>query len=431
MPDLFTKPLDQLVKADVEAVIGWPESTVVEYKQDLPGRDTGQSGWHTGGDVEPSAKTRLFKEIVALANTAGGHLVLGITETHGEKPASAASISAIPRCAELAERLGKAAQVIDPPIPQLQVWGVQTEPNGSGVVVFRVPASRSAPHRGPDRECYVRRNTDSVPVSMRDIQDLTLAMMRRGDRVTEMLRRHKDHFSEWFESACRQEEPPKFDNEIFGFRVSAIPVGADFEVPRLYGRTGIFNIRDEYQIAYLGESQSLIISAVAADRPDRERPIVRGTRLENREPSLSYMDIQTNGAVSLGFRRPSWRAANTLSLYMGWIAAHAVNVLTAADYLRTEAGLPDCEYAVEVEIASTGIMRGPVRIAGPPVLVKGWSHGGFGNSGTINGPRLVFPTYSFGPFSELGEFLTQLTSDVYDAAGCGMVVPPKIQMSPQ
>lgn len=429
MPTLFTKPLELLVKADIEAIIGWPESTVVEYKQDLPGRDTGRSAWHTGGEIEQRAKWGLFKEVVALANTAGGHLVLGITESSGEKPASAASISSIPRCAELADRLSKAAQVIDPPIPQLQVWGVETEADGSGVVVFRVPASRSAPHRGPDKECYVRRNTDSVPVSMRDIQDLTLAVMRRGDRVQDVIRQQRRHFSDWFESACRQPDPPHFDNEIVGFRVGAVPVGADFEVSRLYGRAGSLDLRDGYEVAYLRQPQVRTIRAIALDRPGRERPIVRGTRLENREPDLSYMNIETNGAVSLGYRQPSWRAGN-IHIFMGWIAAHAVNVIRAADRLRNEAGLPDCEYAIEIEIASAGTMKGPARLEGPPVLLKGWNYDGFGGSGTISGLPLVFPTYSLGPISELGGFLTQLTMDVYDAAGLGMVDPPTIQILP-
>jgi hypothetical protein len=62
----------------VEAIIGWPESLLVEYKENVPARDGRNDAWTAGGNVEQYAKDKLFKEHVALANTAGGHLVVGI-----------------------------------------------------------------------------------------------------------------------------------------------------------------------------------------------------------------------------------------------------------------------------------------------------------------------------------------------------------------
>ena len=115
--------------------------------------------WTTGGNVEQLGKARLFKEVVALANTSGGHLILGIAETK-DKPPAADKVTPVSHCLELAERLERAAQSIDPPIPLLGVRGVPTEPDGAGVVVFRVPQSRSAPHRSVDKECYTRRGTE-------------------------------------------------------------------------------------------------------------------------------------------------------------------------------------------------------------------------------------------------------------------------------
>ena len=92
----------------------------------------------------------MFKEIVALANTAGGHLIIGVDEDNGSPP-TATSIAPLPRCTEMAERLLQAAQSIGPPIPFLVAIGIPTA-DSAGVVVIRVPASRMMPHRSTDKE---------------------------------------------------------------------------------------------------------------------------------------------------------------------------------------------------------------------------------------------------------------------------------------
>jgi predicted HTH transcriptional regulator len=123
IPTLFTKPFDgQLDRDDVSTLLGWPESGQVEFKQDIPGRDGKRDPWHEGKDFAPYGRDKLFKEIVAFANTLGGHLVLGIEETEGEPP-MAKAIHPIPRCHDLAERLSRSAQAIDPQIRGLLIRG--------------------------------------------------------------------------------------------------------------------------------------------------------------------------------------------------------------------------------------------------------------------------------------------------------------------
>jgi predicted HTH transcriptional regulator len=146
---LFTKSIELLTAEDVTGVVGWPESLTVEFKEALPARDGRNDAWLGGGAVEQYARDKLFKEVVAFANTSGGHLLLGVAETKDAPPAAAA-LTPVPRCIDLAERLSRVAQVIDPPIPLLLVRGIPVQ-DDAGVVVFRVPASRAAPHRGPDK----------------------------------------------------------------------------------------------------------------------------------------------------------------------------------------------------------------------------------------------------------------------------------------
>lgn len=218
MRDLFTKPIETLTRTDVESVIGWPESLQVEYKRDLPGKDGRPDPWLTGGKVADFAKEKLFKEIVALANTSGGHLVIGVAETK-EGPPTADGISPIPRCVDLAERLEASAQSIDPPIPVLLVRGIQTADGGSGVVLFRIPASRAAPLRSIDRECYIRRGTHSVPIDMRGIRDLIGVAWDNSERIERMFKRCESDFEQWSPQQVLRRSKA-------AFQISAVPVRA-------------------------------------------------------------------------------------------------------------------------------------------------------------------------------------------------------------
>src|ERR1700682_4128451 len=138
MPSVFEKPIETMTTADAEAMLGWPENENIEFNEALPGDKGAPDPWLTGGEVTKYAKKEIFKEIVALANTAGGHFILGVEESD-EEPHVAKSIKPIPRCADLAVRLKRSAySSIDPPIPGLNSRGIETRDNGSGIVVFRV-----------------------------------------------------------------------------------------------------------------------------------------------------------------------------------------------------------------------------------------------------------------------------------------------------
>lgn len=121
MPSLFTRPIEVLSADDVTSILGWPEFLTTEFKQDLSSKRGGADPWIGGGNVGDYARLKLLREIVALANTQGGHLVLGIEEDRSVSPRIAGAIKPISRCVVLAERLSQMAQHIDPPIPLLLV----------------------------------------------------------------------------------------------------------------------------------------------------------------------------------------------------------------------------------------------------------------------------------------------------------------------
>ena len=97
-------------------------------------------------------------------------------------------------------------------------------PDGSGIVIFRVPPSRAAPHRSIDKECYVRRGANSVPIGMREIQDMTLARGQRDRRVEERFATSTDKFARRF---VRQNDG---DQPRVGFRITAVSIGAEFNL---------------------------------------------------------------------------------------------------------------------------------------------------------------------------------------------------------
>ncbi len=407
MPDLFNKPLDQITKQDVEELIGWPESLLVEFKEDLPAREGRRDGWVTGGNVEQYAKDKLFKEVVAFANTAGGHLILGIVETD-DLPAAAASVAPVPRCVDLGERLGRAAQSIDPPIPLLQVRGIPTQVDGSGVVVFRVPESWAAPHRAPDKDSYVRRDTNSVAVSMRDIVDMTLARGRRDERVRDRFRRSADQFAKWFETPLQG-----YDSWV-GFRITAVPIGMEFDLGRLYGRP-LARQQQKYRVEIDGGQ----LVAEAHYIPQNERPKLRGLRRTD-DVGVTYLEAGSDGSFDFGFRSPS----EGQSLLVGFLVAYTINALRVVDGLRNAAGAVDAEYAVEVEVHGFPSST-PVRIGTRQPSVMSYVY----DIGKLDELPFLLPLLSFGPMTELDQAISQIYNDLRDAVGFLSPKPATLKVS--
>lgn len=398
MIDLFTKPIEVLSASDAAGVIGWPESLTVEFKETLSAREGRNDTWLSGGGIEQYARDKLFKEVVAFANTAGGHLVLGIAETK-DAPAAAAALTPVPRCIDLAERLARAAQAIDPPIPLLLVRGIPIK-DDAGVVVFRVPASRAAPHRCPDKECYIRRGTESVPMSMREIQDMTLAGGRRDELTDARFAKSAKLFNDWF--ALPLHDQPR----ATGFRITAVPVGVRFDLGRLYGKEGLARLRERYTVAVNG----CRTEAYAPRLPQHTKPIVRGVRrTHDNDSGPAYFDIYSDGVVDLGFRLEPRQDEHFI--FLGWIVGYLVNALRTADALRSAAGVVDCEYGIEVELRAS-----PARV---PVSLLGWGQNLSIDNKIGDGLHtlpLLLPRLSFGPAGELDQIVTLMVNDLCDAA---------------
>lgn len=413
MPKLFEKPLQVVEASDLTEVIGWPESLTVEFKEKLPGRDGRDDAWLKGGTFETYARDKIFKEIVAFANTEGGHLLLGVEESD-EALATAKGLQPLPRCVELAERLSRAAQNIDPPIPSLQIRGVETG-NGAGIIVFRVPASRSAPHRSTDKECYVRRGSESVPVGMREIQDLSISSMRREEHTHQTFIQSTMAFhNQWLTNATG-----------FAFRITAVPIGSRLQIGRIFGMRSLYNLQSDFLLRESRHQNK--VHAKAIWLPDRRAPILRGERRTYTEDGFNpvRIDVKSDGTVDLWFsvRSPIPDRENSGSelIPISWIAAYLINVLLIADALRNHAAAPDTEYAVEFELCQTN---------GRPLVLHDWGGGWDANLGRFADLPITLPKVSFGQVDQVSAVTTAVLNDIFDAAGVRLPEPFDIELEP-
>jgi Schlafen, AlbA_2 len=264
MENFFGKPLDQIDDDDILSLIDFPEGQLFEIKSDLAAEKNNKDPWHKSPDSGkprkgPSdyAKQNIFKEIIAFANSEGGWLVLGLTET-SDHPKRVKGMAPLPDCHELAERFKRAAyDWIDPPLPSLQCRGIVMEDTtGKGVIVFRVPRSLAAPHRLYKRdrtqEAYKRVSDESKPMRMREIQDLTLDIVRGQERIDKEFNNARDR--------CLQLRPHKRVtngvvgfNGLIGFYVVMIPYPGPVVIDRPYLKDELFKRKWVFDLLFHNE----------------------------------------------------------------------------------------------------------------------------------------------------------------------------------
>lgn len=344
---MLVKPFHEITADDIRDLCarGAYENQLLEYKRELPAERKRADPWLEGGDFTAYARDRLLREIVAFANAQGGTLVLGIDETD-EEPARAANIHPLPRVHDLAKRLEDAARAcIDPVLPGLQVRGIETAGCEEGVVVFRAIESPVAPHRVRNEgHAYIRRGASSVPMTMREIQDLTLDRARGEDRLNQIFRDRATLFSEWWQTTGSG------PNSVY--RITALPVGGFPGIPRLSGEPNEFPIGNRFPFSY-GQTRDCLIGP----RFNSFRQILRGQRNYIRDDPSTYgrIDVLESGIVDLWHwmapRESAPRESTNLSI--GWLLGSYLAVLDAIDRARSMAGVPEWEFVIEFFLDGT------------------------------------------------------------------------------
>ena len=404
MLPVLTKPAALITAADIEQLIGWPETAALEFKVALSDRSGREGEWARNGVLTDLAKERLFKEVVALANAQGGHLFVGVAQSE-DNPPRATEIHPIPKVGDLAVRLEQAASSgIEPPIPNLIVQSVEFT-GGAGVLMLRVPQSRDAPHRAPDLHCYVRRGINSEPMMMREVQNMMLRLASRGDQLEREISALQARFRTFID---------RCNHAWTGFQISCVPVGGPIDIDRVYNKPGLGR-----WVRNLPIKSGMKDVLIAPHEPTDQRPILGGARwLTSSGRGIAEKVIERDGKVTFAMATPP-RESGEREIYRDWVLGSMVNALVAVDACRRCAGVPETEYAIELAIGSH-----MTAIEGPTIVIEStWKEGS-----PLPRPTVTFPRQSFGRVEDLSDLISATNQDILDCIGVGRVDAQRIEL---
>ena len=396
---LHRKQFENLAQRDFEELcqIGYPESDQLELKEFVPGRN-GPDRWHEGrGQIGEYGRDSLLTELVGMANTRGGDLVVGIRESD-DNPKRALAIVPVPQCADLADRFRQQIYAcVEPRLTDIQVRGIPVADDGSGILVVRVRRSPNAPHRlTTDRECYIRRGTSTERMTMREIQDLTLTALRGYDFVRERMDRLRADFE-----LVAKPNALNIETKRVGIRASSIPIQRLALAPDAAAR--LVQASDRQFRIHRDDGSS--IAAQVPVHGFNNRPVLRGHMIDHDAPGLRFrqtvFDDGSQSAYFVHALRAEQEGAGVI--FAEWVLGLSLCVLKMTDSIATNVQSPTAEFAIEVELT------GP----NSPALLQFGAQLGTRTPETI----LTLPTYSFAPEQGPLQVIALINSDLRNSVG--------------
>ncbi len=434
MTNFFGKPLDQINANDILKLIDTPEGQIFEIKSELAAEKNKKDPWlQSPAPGKPRkapsdyAKQNIFKEIIAFANSEGGWLVLGLTET-SDHPKRVKEVAPLPDCHELAERFKRAAyDWIDPPLPSLQCRGIEMGSTpGEGVIVFRVPRSLAAPHRlyKKDRtqEAYKRVSDESKPMRMREIQDLTLDIARGQERIDKEFNNSRNRYLLF--------KPRKSSKKgMVGFYIALVPTTGPVTIDRPYFQNELFKRECIFRVlSHNREKQIYTIDSGLFYLSDSPRPILRGGRCiwsgsktfygpegHHDEELLITLDIYESGIVQLSAKVTY---DDSPFLLLQWIISDLINTLCIIEMVRTTGSMTDAEYAMELELRCDEIndsRKSILSLKEFDIIFSGKD--GLSYPVKIGPEPLLLPKYRVVGINDFVRIIKEVTNDLYNAIG--------------
>ena len=404
---MMDKNFDQITPKDITDLCrdGIYENQLLEFKRDLPGERGRPDPWLAGGDFTGYARDHVLREVVAFANTQGGTIIIGIDQT-ADDPPRAAAICPIPRIHDLATRMENAARAcIDPVLPGLQIRGIEVGgAAGEGVLLFRTAQSPAGPHRvANEGHAYIRRGASAVKMTMREIQDLTIDLLRGVDRLESVFRQREASFKASLEFV---------NTEHGACRITAVPFGGFPGIPRLTGHPNDFTIRNRFRVNFGRELD------LQGPRTDGFRQIVRGFRLSKDDDHSVRYEVYEFGLIDLWYLHPPVVGSGPRAhFYIAWLLAAYLSVLDAIDTARTMANVHEWEFAVEFVLDG---ITGTPRLGGGKVPLGLLVIGAFNEPrelGRIQELPVKFPRIPYRSRRDREAVLNLVWSDLVDAMG--------------
>ena len=416
MLNILSKPRDDITVADVQALVetNVPENENIEFKEKLPTPTGKPSPWP--GHINKEARNALLEESVAFANAYGGALVLGVSDSNG----AAAGICPVPQCDDLAERLRIVFRdCVEPQLPHIEIFAVVVQ-DSAGVVIIRASRSRLAPHRvTTTRVCPIRRADRCEPMTMREIQDMTINLSRGLQRIEDALSQRSALFSQEFD---RLQTP----NDAFGLRLTAIPVAEDIRNESLLRNhqpeTGLRPPNTNPVRRLPGQDSPHVLQGIEHlydARHDVWEPRLRAVRSESpyqrdsAAPGLdfnSYRELHANGLLEIGMvavaKTPSLSrpGRNLHQLHYELPVVEFAILASWADQVRLHAQAPAAEYAIDVQITARGLCQvcNAVSRRMDPY-------------GTFEDQSVAFPKYSLGHSEDIPNLLAVFERDFWNS----------------
>jgi len=276
---LLGKPPEQLTLADLERLVaaGHREGEQLDFKRDMYGH--GQESKHD-----------LLKDVTALANHRGGHLLIGVDE---DTTGTATSIVGVSRLAGASTEADWIRTVcnnsIDEPVPGLNVLEISVD-SERVVIVVDVPASARAPHMvtGVYRPVfYERRSTNNQPMAMADVRSKITHALTGEQRLAAA-------------RSARLDELLRYLAGLAYCVMSVTPVAFDEQVD-------LFDLNDQ-RVDSILRSPSLTTSSAHDMRLPTITPSIRGIRADNpdyahsQQPSHEYLEVWRSGYIEFGWR---------------------------------------------------------------------------------------------------------------------------------
>ena len=172
LADIREQDIVQLVEVD-----RWPEDERLDYKEALPGGST-------------SEKKDFLRDVCALANAGGGHIIYGVREERGPDgrgngvPEEICGLGTANPDTEKMRLMSMIAQGLE---PRLHGAGVQAlQVRGELVIILHVPRSWNSPHMvtfEQDSRFYLRHGTQKMRMNVGQVRDAFLEGLSRGHRV--------------------------------------------------------------------------------------------------------------------------------------------------------------------------------------------------------------------------------------------------------
>lgn len=349
--EIFDLPIDSIGKVHIEQLVSSQaeEGPSLELKRALATRDGQPDRWmRDQAAIGNVARDDLAKEVVAFANAYGGVIVLGIEETD-DNPKRAHSVfePLIPRVHDCAERLLQALRsVIDPPLPMLEARGVDVA-DGNGVIVVRVGASSSAPHGfGRPSNAYVRRGSNSEPLTMRDVQSIFFERRTRLERISKIA-------EEQSALALAKATQWRTNKMIIPGSNQALDadIGLLFQLSLISSEDlGIDNLPDLFHRKRVRYPQPSLNSLV--DLPGWSDQWTRGYRSvsygSGYSSKVSEINLRADGVITFLLAHADNR------FHQSWFSMILAQSFFLADWFRRWLGRPDVEFVVHGQFEKVG-----------------------------------------------------------------------------